>query len=103
MKNNYIWKMTVEERGYTDVPITEWSDVCIEKYKFTEKYLSPMLKASRCGWRNAEYKYMRTPSGSETEFLVLWESEPNNSGSRWIPVSGESLGSMMCSMCDNIW
>ncbi len=102
MKNNYLWKMTVQERGYTDVPVTEWSDCCIEKYKFTENHLSPMLKASKCGWRNAEYKLMQNRSG-RTEFLVLWESEIGNSGSRWIPVSGESLGSMMCSMCDNLW
>lgn len=103
MKNNYLWKMTVEERGYIDVPTEEWTDLHYQKYRFTELHLSPTLKASKCGWRNAEYKLMKLPMGSRTEFLVLWESEPNKSGSRWIPVSGESLGSMMCSMCDNIW
>ena len=102
MKNNYMWELTIKERGYIDIPVTEWSDVHIEKYKFTEKRLSPTLKASRCGWSNAEYKLMQNQDG-RAEFLVLWESEPNNSGSRWIPISGESLGSMMCSMCDNIW
>ena len=100
---NYIYEITVKERNYTDVPLGEWSDVHCDKFRFIEQHLSPALKASRCGWENAEYKLMKTPGGGRTEFLVLWAEEKGSSGSRWINVTGDSRGSMMCAMCDNLW
>ena len=98
---NYIYKFTVEERGYVDVK--EISSCELQKYSFVTDYLNKTLREAKCGWENLEYKVMQTPNGHRTEFLVLWAEEIGKSGSRWINVTGESLGSLMCSMCDNLW
>jgi hypothetical protein len=100
---NYMYEMMIKERGYTDVPLKEWRDVHCDKFRFVEQHLSPALKASRCGWENVEYRLMETADGGITEFIVLWAAEKGKSGSRWINVSGDSRGSIMCAMCDNLW
>jgi hypothetical protein len=100
---NYVYEFAVKDRGYVDVPSDQWTDMHYQKYKFTELHLSPTLKASKCGWSNAQYKLMKLPLGGRTEFLVLWEGEVGKSGSRWINVTGDSYGSIMCAMCDNLW
>lgn len=98
---NYMYEFTVKERGYAEV--SDCTDNEQSKYLFVRSYLAPTLRAANCGWDWAEYKVMETPSGHRTEFLVLWAEEVGNSGSRWINVTGDSLGSIICSMCDNLW
>lgn len=99
----YLYEHMVKARGYVEVS----SDHCTENEKskefFVRGYLAPTLRASNCGWDWAEYKVMQTPSGIRTEFLVLWAEEIGNSGSRWINVTGNSLGAIMCAMCENLW
>lgn len=46
---------------------------------------------------------METPHDMRTEFLVLWTEEIDNSGSCWINVTSNSLGTIMYAMCDNLW
>ena len=99
--SNYMYRLTVENRGYVDVK--EISSYELQKYSFVTDYLSNTLRAAKCGWNAVEYKVMETPSGHRTEFLVLWSEEVGNSGSRWINVTGNSLGAIMCAMCDNLW
>lgn len=101
--SNYMYEYAVKQRGYSDVPFEELSQCEKDKKFFVIYHLSLTLKASKCGWANCEYRVMETPSGHRTEFLVLWAEEIGNSGSRWINVTGDSLGSVMCSMCDNLW
>ena len=100
---NYMHEIAVKQMGYTDVPIGEWRDIHCNKFRFIDKHLSPALKAARCGWESAEYKLMRTLDDGITEFLVLWAEEKGKSGSRWINITGDSRGSIMCAMCDNLW
>ena len=100
---NYIHQSTIKERGYTDVPIKELTSCELQKYEFVKNHLTRTLYESNCGWENAQYRVMETHNGARTEFLVLWAEAIEDSGSRWINVSGESLGSIMCSMCDNLW
>ena len=99
--SNYMYEFTIKERGYAEVDIYTPNER--SKLKYITNYLLPALHYSKCGWNAVEYKVMETPSGHRTEFLVLWAETVGNSGSRWINVTGESLGSIMCSMCDNLW
>ena len=101
--SNYLYEHTVKERGYVEVDWREVSHCETEKALFVNMSLAHTLKAAKCGWENLEYKVMETPSGHRTEFLVLWAEEIGNSGSRWVNVTGNSLGSIMCEMCDNLW
>ena len=98
--SNYMYEFTVKERGYADVDCTEGE---MKKKIYVVNFLYPALHFSNCGWENVEYKVMETPSGHRTEFLVLWAEEIGSSGSRWINVTGNSLASIMCEMCENLW
>lgn len=100
---SYMYEFTVKERGYADVDWKTMSQCELEKSSFVDGYLAKTLKASNCGWENLEYKVMETPNGHRTEFLVLWAEDVGKSGSRWINVTGNSLGAIMCAMCDNLW
>lgn len=99
--NNYMYELTIKERGYAEVEIYTTNER--EKLKYVTNHLFPALHYSKCGWNAVEYKVMETPSGMRTEFLVLWAEEVGKSGSRWINVTGNSLGAIMCEMCDNLW
>ena len=101
--SNYMYAFTVEERGYADVDWKTMSQCELDKSVFVDKHLASTLKASKCGWENIQYRVMETPSGHRTEFLVLWAEDVGNSGSRWINVTGNSLASIMCEMCDSLW
>ena len=98
--SNYMYEHTIKERGYADVNCTEEE---MRKKVYVTNFLFPALHYSNCGWENLEYKVMETPSGMRTEFLVLWEDAVGRSGSRWINVTGNSLGAIMCEMCNNLW
>lgn len=99
--NNYMYEHTIKDRGYVEVEIYTTNER--NKLKYVTNHLFPALHYSHCGWENVEYKVMETPSGHRTEFLVLWAEEVGNSGSRWINVTGNSLGAVMCEMCNNLW
>ena len=98
---NYMYAQTVVERGYVEVE--KYTTLEISKSGYVMHHLQPALHYSRCGWNAVEYKVMETPSGHRTEFLVLWAEAVGDSGSRWINVTGNSLGAIMCAMCDNLW
>ena len=98
---SYMYRHTVEERGYVEAKNLTHDE--LKKYVFVTDSLNETLRKSNCGWENLQYKVMETSSGVRTEFLILWSGEINNSGSRWINVSGNSLASVMCEMCKNLW
>lgn len=100
---NYMYEHEVKDRGYAEVRLAKTTENERDKEAFVDLYLASTLRASNCGWSWAEYKVMETPSGHRTEFLVLWAEEIGKSGSRWINVTGNSLGAIMCAMCDNLW
>lgn len=99
--SNYMYESTIKERGYVEVSIYTTNER--SKLKYVTNHLFPALHYSKCGWNVVEYKVMETPSGIRTEFLVLWADEVGSSGSRWINVTGNSLGAIMCEMCENLW
>lgn len=99
--SNYMYEITVKDRGYVEVKTLSRCE--LQKYVFVVDHLARTLREAKCGWENLEYKVMETPSGHRTEFLVLWAEEIGKSGSRWINVTGNSLGAVMCEMCENLW
>lgn len=99
----YLYQHDIEERNYKEIPVSEMNEFKLKKHKFVDEHLRPTVIAANCGWNDVEYKLMKSESGAETEFLVLWAGEKGNSGSRWINVSGNSLCAIMTEMCDNIW
>lgn len=99
--SNYMYELTIKNRGYVEVE--KYTTLELSKLGYVRHYLQPALHYSKCGWNAVEYKVMETPSGHRTEFLVLWAEAVGKSGSRWINVTGDSLGAIMCAMCDNLW
>ena len=99
--SNYIYELTIKDRGYVEV--STYTTTERNKLKYVTNHLMPALHYSKCGWNAVEYKVMETPSGIRTEFLVLWAEGIGSSGSRWINVTGNSLGAIMCEMCENLW
>lgn len=100
---NYIYEWTIRERGYSDISFKEFTQCQQDKFNYVLQYLRPAMHEANCGWKNVDYHVMCTSSGIKSEFVVLWSGEINHSGSRWINVTGESMGSIMCSVCDNLW
>ena len=96
-----MYSFEIKEKGYIDVK--EITSCELQKYSFVTDYLSKTLRAANCGWENLEYKVMEIPNQARTEFLILWSGEINNSGSRWINVTGNSLGAILSSLGENIW
>ena len=99
--SNYMYEHTIKERGYFRV--FNYNTTEREKMEYVKNCLFPALRYAHCGWNAVDYRVMETPSGHRTEFLVLWAETVGNSGSRWINVTGNSLGAIMCAMCDNLW
>ena len=97
----YLYKFEITNRGYVEA--SEYTTGERNKSKYVMNHLQPALHYAKCGWNAVEYKVMETPRGMRTEFLILWAEDVGKSGSRWINVTGDSLGSIMCSMCDNLW
>ena len=99
----FMYSFEIKEKGYVDAKEIRRCE--LQKYSFVTDHLSKTLQASKCGWENLEYKVMEIPNPNETrsEFLVLWAGEINNSGSRWINVTGNSLGALISSLGNNIW
>lgn len=99
----YMYEITIKERGYEPIPLREYTDCQIQKLKYVLDFLRPAVSKSKCGWDNLDYQVMRTPSGITTEFVTLWAGQINESGSRWINVTGDSLGSIFCVVAENLW
>lgn len=100
---SYLYEHEVKDRGCVEVFPTEMSSCELQKYQFVEEHLCETLQKANCGWNWVQYKVMEAPRGIRIEFLILWAEEIGNSGSRWINVTGNSLGAIMCAMCDNLW
>lgn len=100
---NYLHKYHIDERGYTEMPMTLYHGDYMRKWTFVDRFLCSTLIMAKCGYDYAEYKVMQSKQCGTTEFLVIWSDYKNQTGSRWINVTGDSLGAMICDMCDNMW
>lgn len=100
--SKYLYQNDVKERGLTEVPISELNECKKNKLAFVDEHLKATIIAANCGWYDVEYKVMRNGK-IEVEFVVLWAGEREKSGSRWINVSGNSLGAILSEVSENIF
>ena len=100
--SKYLYQNDIKERGLTEVPISELNECKKNKLTFVNDHLKATIIAANCGWYDVEYKVMRNGK-CEIEFVVLWAGEKEKSGSRWINVSGNSLGAILSEVSENIF
>ena len=87
---NYTWKWSLDEKGFVEVSFDDYTECQLQKLKYVEKYLSPSIQHSNCGWDHATYYVLRNKLGTE-EYVALYPEKENING-KYINVSGNSLG-----------
>lgn len=91
------YKWALNERGFEEVPFKEYTEEQKRKCDYVEKYLSPSVEHSRCGWHHVGYEIMENQYGRE-EYAVLYPDNENSNG-RYMNVSGNSLGAI----AEEVW
>jgi hypothetical protein len=99
---NYLYQHEILGRNLKEVPVSELNECKRNKKNFVDNHLKQCLIAADCGWADVEYKVLRKEE-YEAEFIVIWAGERDESGSRWINVSGNSNGAIMSALCENMW
>jgi hypothetical protein len=98
MKNyTYGWKL--REQGYVEVPEEQYTDRQKDMQEYI-KLLSEVVRKGHCGWSGVEYKVMKYIDGSIEKFMRLWVED---GGSRWIPITGNSMGCNFSVLGENLW
>lgn len=95
---NYTYGWNLERQGYTEVPEEQYSNGEKKRQDYIN-LLSEVVRKAKCGWDGVEYKVMRLKD-SVSEYMVLWVKE---GGSRWIPITGNSLGCCLSVLGENLW
>lgn len=98
MKNyTYGWKL--KEEGYVEVPEEEYTERQKEHKAFIDM-LSDVVAKAKCGWSGVKYKVMYHPDDFYEKYMVLW---CENGGSRWIPITGNSMGCNLAVLGENLF
>ena len=71
MAKNYTYGWVLKDRGYVEVPESEYTERQIDMKNFIES-MSEVIKATRCGWDGVKYKVMRYMDNSIENFMVLY-------------------------------
>lgn len=95
---NYTYGWAIRDKGYVELPVTEYTDRQIEMSKFIDS-MSAVIKESRCGWDGVRYEVMKHERGEIAEYMVLY----CDGGERWIPISGNSKGCNFSVLGENLW
>lgn len=95
---NYQYKWQITDRGFAEVPESEFTDNQKDMNRFVES-MSLVIKYAKCGWDGVMYKVMKHPEMGIDEYMVLH----CDGGERWIPVSGNSKGCNFSVLGENIW
>ena len=96
---NYTYKWELENRGFTEIPQTEYTEQQIDMEDFI-KSLSKVINEAKCGWTGVEFKAMKHTSGIIEEYMRLYV---DGGGSRWIPITSNSKGANFQVLGENIW
>lgn len=97
---NYTYGWFLEDKGYVELPVTEYTDNQVDMSKFIEA-ISAVIVEARCGWSGVRYAVVKNKKwGDVLEYMVLY---CNGGGSRWIPISGNSKGSNFSVLGENLW
>lgn len=97
---NYTYASVIKQHGGEELAWKEWSNDHLERSVYVDLFLSPALKAARCGWDGLLYKVIKYPCGTITSYMVLCV---NGKPERWIPVDGNSDGCNLQVLGENIW
>jgi hypothetical protein len=102
MPKNYLYTHTImNERKGRICRQDELRDTHVQHQKYVDKYLSPAVKAAKCGWDDLKYvciKYLN--SDHVYPYMVLYV---DNRPARWIPVDGNSDGCNLQVIGENLW
>lgn len=98
---NYTYGWILEDRGYTVVSESEYTEAQIDMKDFIEA-MSALIKVSHCGWSGVKYRVMKDTYEGTEEYMVLHNGESEFSG-RWIPIGGNSKGCNFSVLGENLW
>lgn len=103
MAKNYTYGWRLKELGYTEVPESEYTERQKEEKEFIDM-LSNVVREADCGWTGVAYRVMRYTDESIEKYMVLYVgSEERMEGSRWIPITGNSKGSNLAVLGENLF
>ena len=98
MNKNYTYGWLLKDRGYVEVPESEYTETHLDMKSFIES-MSEVIKAARCGWDGVKYKIMKHTDNGIEEFMMLY----CDGGERWIPIIGNSKGCNFSVLGENLW
>ena len=96
---NYTYGWVLKDRGYVEIPESEYTDRMWEMKEFIDM-LSEVVKKAKCGWDSVEYKVMKYTDDSFEKFMVLCV---DGHGERWIPINGNGKGCNLQVLGENLW
>lgn len=97
----YKYKFQLDELGFKEIPLADYTEEQLKKSSYVEKYLTPAIKHSNCGWDHCVYHVLENKWGRE-EYVALYPEELNKNG-RFYNVSGNSLGAILETIADGIY
>lgn len=97
---NYTYGWDIENRGYTEVDKSKYTESQIGMSRFIE-LMSIAIESAKCGWSGVKYKVMEHIENKDIrEYMVLYSG---NHGVRWIPIDGNSKGCNFSVLGENLW
>ena len=96
---NYTYGWMVKDRGYLEIPVTEYTESQLDMSKFV-KSMSAVIADAKCGWDGVRYEAMKHKEKEHiAEYMVLY----CDGGERWIPISANSKGCNFSVLGENLW
>ena len=95
---NYTDGWRLKQLGYVEVPEEQYTDRQKEMKLYID-VLSEAVRVAKCGWDGVWYKVMSS-NGYDEPFMVL---HTDDSGTRWIPIDGNSKGCCLSVLGENLW
>lgn len=96
---NYTYDWQLKNLGYVEMPLDDYTESMWDMKEYVGMLSNVVIKA-KCGWDSVEYKVMKHASGSINEYMVLCV---DGHGERYIPISGNSKGSNLSVLGENLW
>lgn len=96
---NYVSTIFINERGYTEVPESEYTDHQKDMKAYIDILSDAVVKA-KCGWDEVRYKVMSYHGEYTEKFMVLCA---DGKEVRWIPITGNSKACNLDVLGENLW
>lgn len=100
----YTFAHILREKEYIQIPVESYTSCWEGKRFWVEKYLEPTVKKAGCGWESVKYVVMRNDALNITEEYMVLAADINFPlDGRYIQVTGNSKGAIMCAVANNLW